>query len=98
MLIFTHSGVVESESIERQLKIEVFVNLRNRGMNVMLVITIAIITTSVKETVQEFTANLPQTSLCKYVGTFTLSHPMGRRSISCLRTNWKIICKITRPS
>jgi hypothetical protein len=52
------------------------VDLWNRIVDVCLVVPIAVVTAFVKETVQEFTADLPQASLRDDVGNFIRSKSM----------------------
>ena len=80
----TYPGVIEPESIERQLEVKILVNLRYGIVDVCLVVTIAVVTTQVKETVQELTADLPQTGLSDDVGIIIRSKSMGWWSMSVL--------------
>jgi hypothetical protein len=51
-------------------------------VDVCLVVTIAVVAALVKETVQEFTADLPQASFSDDVGIFIWSNSMDWWSIS----------------
>lgn len=76
----TYPGIIKPEPIEGQLEVEILVDLRYRVVDVLLVVTIAIITTLIKETVQEFAADLLKTSLGDDIGTFSWAKSMGWRA------------------
>jgi hypothetical protein len=54
----THPGIVETKSIEWQLEIEIFVNLRHRSVYVFLIISQIVATASIKEPVHLIASNL----------------------------------------
>jgi hypothetical protein len=56
------------------------VDLRYGVVDVRLVVALAIITALIKETVQEFAANLLKTSLGDDIGAFSRAEPMGWRA------------------
>lgn len=65
---YPHPCVVESESVERQLVVEVLVELRIGGVNIPLVVTALIVIGSlVKEPVEEGASDLSQTLRSNYV-------------------------------
>jgi hypothetical protein len=64
------------------LEVEILVDLWYGIVDVCLVVAIVVIAPFVKETVQEFAADLLEASLSDDVGIFTRSNSMGRRSIS----------------
>jgi len=59
------------------LEVKILVDLWYGIVDVCLVVTIAVIAPFVKETVQEFTADLPQANLSDDVGIFIRSKSMG---------------------
>jgi hypothetical protein len=77
----TYPGIIKPEPIEGQLEIEILVDLGYRVVNVLLVVTIAIITALVKETVQEFASDLPKTIISDDIGVFSGPKSMGWRGI-----------------
>jgi len=64
------------------LEVKILVDLWYGIVDVCLVVTIAVVTAFVKETVQEFTADLPQASFSDDVGIFIWSNSMGWWSMS----------------
>jgi hypothetical protein len=82
----TYPGIIKPEPIERKLEVEIFVYLRYRVVDVLLVVTIAIITTPIKETIQEFAADLLETSLSDDIGRFSWAKSMGWRTIPVVFT------------
>lgn len=56
----TYACVVETEAVEGHLEVEIFVQLRHRGVNVLLIVAIATILVSVEEPVHEIAAQLGQ--------------------------------------
>ena len=78
----TYPGVIKPESKKGKLEVKILVNLWYGIVDVRLVVTIAVVAALVKETVQEFAADLPQASLSDDVGIFTRSNSMGWWSIS----------------
>lgn len=76
----THPGIIEPKSIEGQLEVKILVDLRYGVVDVLLIITIAIITTLIEEAIHEIAADLPETSLGDDVGLFFWAESMGRRT------------------
>jgi hypothetical protein len=76
----TYPGIIKPEPKEGKLEVEILVDLRYRVVNVLLVVSIAIITTLIKETIQEFTADLLETSLRNDIGCFSRAKSMGWRT------------------
>ena len=84
----TYPGVIKPESIKGQLEVKILVDLWYGIVDVCLVVTIAVVTAFVKETVQEFTADLPQASFSDDVGIFIWSNSMGWWSMSVVSAIW----------
>jgi hypothetical protein len=59
------------------LEVKILVDLWHGIVDVRLVVAIAVVAALVKETVQEFAADLPQASLSDDVGNFIRSSSMG---------------------
>lgn len=56
----TYSGLIESESEKGQLKIEILIGLRCRGLNFLQIIALVIVTPLVEEPVHELGSDLSQ--------------------------------------
>jgi hypothetical protein len=64
------------------LEVKILVDLWYGIVDVGLVVTIAVVAAFVKETVQEFSTDVPQASLSDDVGNFIQSWSMGWWTIS----------------
>lgn len=84
----TYPGVIKPESIKGQLEVKILVDLWYGIVDVCLVVAIAVVAPFVKETVQEFTADLPQANLSDDVGIFIRSKSLGWWSISVFSAIW----------
>jgi hypothetical protein len=68
------------------LEVKILVDLRYRVVDILLIVTIAIITAEIKEAVQEFTAYLPETSLSDDICIFSWANSMSWRTIPVIFT------------
>jgi accessory gene regulator protein AgrB len=75
-----YPGIIKPESIEGKLEVEIIVDLWYGIVDVLLVVAITIITTLIKETIQEFAAYLLKARLSDDVGTFSRAKSMGWRT------------------
>jgi hypothetical protein len=62
------------------------VDLWYRIVDILLIVAVTIIPTLIKETIQEFAADLLQTCLCDDVGILSRAESIGRRSIPVVFT------------
>lgn len=80
MFQIAYPGIIKPEPIEGKLEVEILVDLRYGVMDVLLVITIAIIATLIEETIEEFAADVLETSLGDDIGRFSRAESMGWRT------------------
>lgn len=80
MFQIAYPGIIKPKPIEGKLEVEILVDLRYGVMDVLLVVTIAIIATLIEETIQEFAADLLETSLSDDISRFSRAKSMGWRT------------------
>lgn len=82
----TYSRVIESKSEEWQLEIEIFVHLRIRSVDILLVIAVVITTALIEEPVEEVSSKFSQS--CRTYGETLTIVSMCWWFIGCNTIHW----------
>lgn len=84
----TYSSIIEPKSKERQLKVEILVDLRSASVNIPLVISMVFVTTPIVEPVHEIPSNLSQSLLSDDVWLAIVLEGCGRQIAAV-----NVVCK-----